>query len=89
MGEDARIIKHQEFDEMEVPMYNIKDVEYLSNIYLGTPSSQKVKVVLDSGSNWLTVKSCLTPGKLCHKGPKKVKDPVTGKEKEQTNEKGE
>ena len=67
-------------------MYHIKDVEYLANIYVGSPVSQKIKVVFDSGSNWLTVKVCLT-GSLCHKGPKKIKDPETGKEK--VDEKGE
>jgi hypothetical protein len=44
---------------------NIKDIEFLGNIYLGSPSSQVAKVVFDTGSDWLTIKSCLTEAH-CH-----------------------
>ena len=64
--------------EIEVPLYNIRDVEYLGFVFVGSPVAQKAKVVLDSGSNWLTVKACISE-KSCHKGPKKVRNPKTGK----------
>lgn len=45
---------------------NVKDIEFLGNIYIGTPHSQLAKVVFDTGSDWLTIKSCLTEAH-CHK----------------------
>lgn len=59
---------------MESELSNIKDIEYLGNIFIGTPSSQKAKVVFDTGSDWLTIKSCLTEAH-CHTKKVKVKDP--------------
>jgi hypothetical protein len=53
---------------------NIKDIEYLGNIFIGTPTSQRARVVFDTGSDWLTIKSCLTEAH-CHTKKVKVKDP--------------
>ena len=44
---------------------NVKDVEFLGDIYIGSPSSQVARVVFDTGSDWLTIKSCLTEAH-CH-----------------------
>lgn len=44
---------------------NVRDIEFLGDIYLGSPSSQLAKVVFDTGSDWLTIKSCLTEAH-CH-----------------------
>lgn len=59
-------------------MYHIKDVEYLASVFIGTPVGQRARVVFDSGSNWLTVKGCIT-SKFCHVGPRRVLDPKTNK----------
>jgi hypothetical protein len=37
----------------------------LGTIYIGSPVSQKAKVVLDTGSDWLAIKSCLSDAH-CH-----------------------
>lgn len=59
---------------IESDLSNIKDIEYLGNIYIGTPSSQKARVVFDTGSDWLTIKACLTEAH-CHTKKVKAKDP--------------
>ena len=41
-------------------LLNAKDVSYLGPVFLGTPFSQGAMVVYDTGSDWLTVKACLT-----------------------------
>ena len=41
-------------------MYNARDVSFLAPIFIGTPTSQGAMVVYDTGSDWLTVKSCIT-----------------------------
>ena len=41
-------------------LLNAKDVSYLGPIFLGLPKSQGAMVVYDTGSDWLTVKSCIT-----------------------------
>jgi hypothetical protein len=41
-------------------LYNRQDVSYLGPIFIGTPTSQGAFVVYDTGSDWLTVKACLT-----------------------------
>lgn len=46
-------------------LQNIKDIEFLGSIYLGSPTSQKARVVLDTGSDWLTIKGCLSEAH-CH-----------------------
>ena len=56
--------------QMRSELQNVKDIEYLGNIYIGTPQSQKAMVVFDTGSDWLTIKGCLTEAH-CH--TKKVK----------------
>lgn len=79
IGSDSSTTRHEGVpSEIEVPLYNIKDVSYLAYIYVGSPVGQKAKVVFDTGSNWLTVKSCLS-GMHCHVGPKKVMNPKSGK----------
>lgn len=80
MGAIDKMLDHEKLGdgEIEVPLYNIRDVEYLGFVFVGSPVAQKAKVVLDSGSNWLTVKACISE-KSCHKGPKKVRNPKTGK----------
>lgn len=62
LGADSRAVQRQGFDDgaIQVPMYYIRDVEYAASVFIGTPVGQRAKVVFDSGSNWLTVKSCLT-----------------------------
>jgi hypothetical protein len=56
-------------------LVNVKDIEFLGEIYIGTPNSQPAKVVFDTGSDWLTIKSCLTEAH-CHM--KKVKPKKNG-----------
>ena len=41
-------------------LLNAKDVSFLGPIFIGTPMSQGAMVVYDTGSDWLTVKACLT-----------------------------
>jgi len=41
-------------------LLNAKDVSYLGPVFLGMPFSQGAMVVYDTGSDWLTVKACLT-----------------------------
>jgi hypothetical protein len=53
---------------------NVKDVEFLGSIFIGTPVSQMARVVFDTGSDWLTIKSCLTEAH-CHKKKVKAKKP--------------
>jgi len=43
-----------------------RDAEYIGDIYLGAPHSQRATVVIDTGSSWLNVKACIDP-KHCHK----------------------
>ena len=47
-------------------LLNAKDISYLGPIFIGTPKSQGAMVVYDTGSDWLTVKSCLSE-RHCHK----------------------
>lgn len=41
-------------------LLNARDVSYLGPVFIGTPKSQGAMVVYDTGSDWLTVKSCIT-----------------------------
>lgn len=41
-------------------LLNAADVSYLGPIFIGVPKSQGAMVVYDTGSDWLTVKACLT-----------------------------
>jgi len=58
-------------------MYNYHDAEYIGDIYLGAPDSQRATIVIDTGSSWLNVKACMTK-RACHKhtydDPKKKKE---------------
>ena len=47
-------------------LIDVKDIEFLGKIFIGSPKSQMAKVVLDTGSDWLTIKACLTEAH-CHK----------------------
>ena len=47
-------------------MLNAKDVSYLAPVFIGTPLSQGAMVVYDTGSDWLTIKACITE-KHCNK----------------------
>ena len=47
-------------------LINYRDAEYIGDIYLGGPVSQRATVVIDTGSSWLNVKSCFNNGH-CHK----------------------
>jgi hypothetical protein len=61
------IIDLKETDgSFRVEMYNARDVSFLAPIFVGTPTSQGAMVVYDTGSDWLTVKSCITE-KHCNK----------------------
>lgn len=51
---------------MKVKLVNYRDAEYIGDIYLGAPISQRATVVLDTGSSWLNVKSCFNNGQ-CHR----------------------
>lgn len=57
---------HNIYDEEEnshafrTQLLNSKDVSYLGPVFIGTPFSQGAMVVYDTGSDWLTVKACLT-----------------------------
>lgn len=39
---------------------NNRDVSYLGPIFIGQPKSQGAMVVYDTGSDWLTIKACIT-----------------------------
>lgn len=61
LGADARPVKDvEENGPIYIPLYHVKDVEYLASVFIGTPVGQRARVVFDSGSNWLTVKGCIT-----------------------------
>lgn len=47
-------------------MLNARDISYLAPVFIGTPLSQGAMVVYDTGSDWLTVKACITE-KHCNK----------------------
>ena len=51
---------------MDVNLTFFQDVEYIGEIYLGAPNSQKAFVTFDTGSRWLNVKSCIYQHR-CHK----------------------
>ena len=59
---------------------HIRDVTFVADIFVGSPMGQRSRVVLDSGSSWLTIKSCVT-SRLCNKSQKVVYDAVTKKPK--------
>jgi len=63
-------------------LVNIKDIEFLGEIYIGMPNSQPAKVVFDTGSDWLTIKSCLTEAH-CHRKKVKAKKPGDNSEVEE------
>ena len=46
--------------QFRTDLLNARDVSYLGPVFIGTPKSQGAMVVYDTGSDWLTVKSCLT-----------------------------
>ena len=52
---------------VRLELTNSGDVSYLGPIFIGMPRSQGAMVVYDTGSDWLTVKSCITETH-CHKG---------------------
>lgn len=41
-------------------LLNARDVSYLGPIFIGLPKSQGAMIVYDTGSDWLTVKACIT-----------------------------
>ena len=51
--------------QMDVELLNYKDVEYIGEVFLGAPHSQRATVVIDTGSSWLNIKACLDPAH-CH-----------------------
>ena len=53
------------------PLINDRDVSYLGPVFIGEPFSQTALVVYDTGSDWLTVKSCYTDKHCNKKVPKK------------------
>lgn len=57
-------------DGIEVDIDNLFNLFYLGPLYIGTPNSMPVKVVYDTGSTWLVLKST-----LCEKCASKVYDP--------------
>ena len=52
--------------QLDVDLYNYHDAEYIGDIYLGAPESQRATIVIDTGSSWLNVNSCMSKGG-CHK----------------------
>lgn len=61
LGADSRPVRDSdENGAIALPLYHIKDVSYLANVYVGAPKGQRARVVFDSGSNWLTVKACIS-----------------------------
>ena len=66
---------HEQQDNLRAfrtQLLNNRDVSYLGPIFIGTPKSQGAMVVYDTGSDWLTVKACLTD-QHCNKKPDKKK----------------
>ena len=68
------ITKNTQEQWIRSELKNVKDIEFLGKIYIGTPHSQMAKVVFDTGSDWLTIKSCLTEAH-CHRSAFKAKAP--------------
>lgn len=60
--------------EYSVPLDNLFNLFYLGPLYLGAPTSQPVKVVYDTGSTWLVLKSSLC--KNCQQKGVAVYDPI-------------
>ena len=48
---------------MDLTFY--KDSEYIGDIFLGAPKSQRATVVVDTGSSWLNIKACIND-QHCH-----------------------
>ena len=64
-------LHHQQNREKEdgtsrVDLVFYKDSEYIGDIFLGAPESQRATVVIDTGSSWLNIKACIND-KHCHK----------------------
>ena len=59
---------------LQVPLENRGDAVYVGTIYLGTPNSNPVRVVFDSGSEYLAVTSSLCDDKLAGNYKFKVYD---------------
>jgi len=57
---------HEVPSQMDVELLNYKDAEYIGEIFMGAPKSQRATVVIDTGSSWLNIKACLDPAH-CHK----------------------
>ena len=62
-------------------LLNSRDVSYLGPVFIGTPYSQGAMVVYDTGSDWLTVKACLTDQHCNKKIDKKATIAKYGPEK--------
>lgn len=45
---------------MDVPLHFFRDSEFIGDIFVGTPKSQRATVVIDTGSSWLNIKSHIT-----------------------------
>ena len=45
---------------MDVSLHFFRDSEFIGDIFLGTPQSQRATVVIDTGSSWLNIKSHIT-----------------------------
>jgi hypothetical protein len=44
---------------MRVDLYFYHDSEYIGDIFLGAPESQRATIVIDTGSSWLNVKASI------------------------------
>jgi len=65
---------NEDMAAFRAPLINDRDVSYLGPVFIGEPFSQPALVVYDTGSDWLTVKSCYTEKHCNYKKPKDKKD---------------
>lgn len=69
--------------KLQVPLINMDDAIYEGIMYLGSPMSQPIRVIFDTGSEYLIVTSVLCDDKLAAKYRFKKLDAVTGQLKVQ------
>lgn len=64
--------------KLQVPLINMDDAIYEGTMYLGSPASQPVRLIFDTGSEYLIVTSALCDDKTATKYRFKKMDVVTG-----------
>ena len=65
--------------KLQVPLINMDDAIYEGDLYLGSPHSQPIRLIFDTGSEYLIVTSVLCDDSRSPKYRFKKLDQITGK----------